>query len=199
MVDRVDIRIVHINSFGALSLWVDNGRRDIITQWAHLYMKCFQQPPWTDTQTESEYISGIWRDMAREGAMARLIFNTDSNGLIGVMLGHAVSANDVQRIAGHTQGSNAFLEFFEGVSQKEWFLVEATCVEEESRGQGIGDTAFQSLVDGAHETYLFRGIILRTHPAAVPAVRLYGRHGFVRIDETDAGIPDRIWMVRRFE
>ncbi|MFC4493635.1 GNAT family N-acetyltransferase [Streptomyces ovatisporus] len=59
-------------------------------------------------------------------------------------------------------------------------------VRSEGRNRGIGEAMVRACMDKAREGRLER-LVLSSHPAMLPAHRLYGRLGFVRTPERDWG------------
>ena len=66
-----------------------------------------------------------------------------------------------------------------------------------ARGRGVGDALVTAVLSDAARTGATT-IRLAVTPGNEPAIRLYGRHGFVAVDEPDRIEPDMVEMTRHF-
>jgi len=166
---------------------------DLILAWATLYREVFGKPPWNDDLDVPRLVHGINRDLERPRAEAFIALaghGTGEEEFLGGVLGYAVSRRDLDEISNHTPLGFLFENGSEG---GEVFFVDTLCVDENHRRKGIGEELLRSLIEAARAKYGLKSVILRTHPEATEAVRLFRRVEFQELGINDRQHADRTW------
>jgi len=157
---------------------------------AKLYCQIWKEPPWCENFWKPEKVlSNLKEEVTKQSALC-LMATLPSQEVIGFSWGYEVSGNDLVKISGQDQLSQA-LNGSNGA-----FYISELGVDAKKRQKGIGRQLTQKLLQHASDCG-YGKIILRTDIRAVPARALYASLGFNELPAKDAVHQSRsYWLLQ---
>jgi ribosomal protein S18 acetylase RimI-like enzyme len=160
---------------------------ETLKQWAELYCKIWQEPPWNeDFWRPEEVIKDFQTEMRNPDATAFLAFVGDK--VVGFTHGYSVNKVELQGIASNNMLDSVFC------NGERVYYVDELGVDKDYRGHQIGHTLTAKLIDSARASGIKR-VVLRTDIQASAARRVYQRMAFKDLKINDANYLSRTYWL----